>query len=50
MEPELKKFEKITKKMLNDMENLAGPGATNFKGVRDKIMSECFEYIKKANQ
>ena len=50
VEPELAKLEKSTKKMVNDMENMAGVGATNVKGVRDKIMGELFEYIKKGNQ
>ena len=50
VEPELQKLEKVTKKMMSDMEKITGAGATNFKRVRDKIMGELFENIKKANQ
>jgi chromosome segregation ATPase len=36
--------------MVSDMEKITGLGTTNFKRVRDKIMGELFENIKKGNQ
>lgn len=35
---EIKKLEKIIKKVTNEFENVAGPGATNAKLVHDKIL------------
>lgn len=32
------------------MEDYTGPGATNFKVVRDKILAESMNYIKKMNE
>lgn len=46
-EVELEKMRKHYKKVRNDMENLTGTGATNFKGVKDKIMSDCYNQITK---
>lgn len=49
-EAEIEKYEKVLKKIKNDMEDYTGPGATNFKVVRDKILAENFKPIKKMNE
>ena len=49
-EEEIQKYQKVSIKVINDMENITGPGATNFKVVRDKILAESFTLIKKMNE